>query len=273
MKKALVLSGGGSKGAAHIGVIRALHERGFIPDLIVGVSIGAVVGASYSLLKDPIKLWEGATKVYSSSPKLFPFKINSVSRPFNPVLASIACRYMFIKRSVFPSSLYFNVFKKIFNNLSFKETQIEFHCVSTILETGKLKIHSTGKLIDALIASMSIPGIFPPVKYEDDFLIDGGTTCNLPCSIARKYGADYVVAVDLCCPDDSEKPLTSNAILSINSQVSDRILSSVWGEEADIIIHPIKDQMDSLDFRKCMDIMNLVYRDTLKTDFPERLFK
>lgn len=273
MKKALVLSGGGSKGAAHVGVLRALHDRGFVPELIVGVSIGAVVGAAYAMLEDGMELWKGAIKVYSSSPKAFPFKIGSVSKPFNPIIANLGCRYMLMRKSVFPSSLYFNVFKKVFGNLSFEETGIEFHCASTDLETGALKLHSSGKIIDALLASISIPGIFPPIEYEDGFLIDGGTTCNLPCPVAKKLGADYVVAVDLCCPNDSVKPLTSNAIFSINGQISDSILNTIWTEDADLVIKPIKKHMDSLDFRKCIDLMKYVYRETLEMNLPRRLFQ
>ena len=273
MKKALVLGGGGSRGAAHVGVIRALHERGFVPDMIVGVSIGALVGAGYALLNDGEELWKGAVRIYSFGRKFFPFGINTVSKPMNPLIARMACSYMSKRESALSASTYFRIFKRTFGDRTFKDTRIEFHCISTSLQTGETIVHSSGKLIDALTPSISIPGIFPPVKAGNDLLIDGGTTCNLPCSLARQLGAEYIVAVDLGFSQAPQEPSTSNAILSIGNHVCDEILDSISIEAADFVIRPILDCVDSLDFRRCLELMRFAYADTLNLKLPEGLIQ
>ncbi|SHH39857.1 patatin-like phospholipase family protein [Thermosipho atlanticus] len=271
MKKFLVLSGGGARGAAHVGVIRALEERGFVPDAIVGVSIGAVVGAGYAVLKDSKKLWDYSEKIYKKAFKFFPISF-SLNKKFNRPFAKISCYYMANKVSILSSKLYFKIFEKAFGKLSFEDLKIKFYAISNDLKSGKIIIHSSGKIIEPLKASMAIPGIFPPVEFEDKVLVDGGTLNNLPTDIARKLGADYVVAVDLSENNGEMKmPETSNDILNvINHMCEDKILSFLR-KEADFIIRPPVNNIGTFEFKRSLEIMEKAYEYTKKIDLPKEM--
>ncbi|MGC9384847.1 MAG: patatin-like phospholipase family protein, partial [Kosmotogaceae bacterium] len=191
-KTALILSGGGARGAAHIGVIRALEETGFKPDMIIGVSIGSVIGACYALLNDADKLWSYAKKAYYLGMKWFPFKVSITSRPYCRFLANLGCSYMNNRKAALPSWLYFWLFKLFFRRFTFSDTKIKFYCISTDLKSGERYIHSQGLIFDALKASMAMPGVFPPVEFNGKELVDGGTICNLPADIAKSLGAERI---------------------------------------------------------------------------------
>ncbi|OAA22181.1 patatin-like phospholipase family protein [Kosmotoga sp. DU53] len=273
-RKFLVLSGGGARGSAHVGVIRALEERGFVPDAIIGVSIGAVVGAGYAVLKDAELLWDYSVKIYKRAAKFFPFNFSSVSYGRNRLLVKISCSYMAKKSSVLPSKLYFRVFRKYLGKLHFEDLLIEFHCVSTDLKSGKTILHSSGKLFQALQASMAIPGIFPPVVLENSIMADGGTLNNLPADIARDLGADYVVAVDLSGKSyPITIPETSNALLNAMNLICENRILSFLRKEADFIIRPPVQDIDSLDFSRCLEIMEKSYEQTLNLTLPEEMFQ
>lgn len=273
-RKFLVLSGGGARGAAHVGVIRGLEERGFVPDAIIGVSIGAVVGAGYAALKDANLLWNYSVKIYKRAVKFFPFNFSLVSHGYNRFFARISCSYMAKRSSVLPQGLYLRIFRKYLGELSFEDLQLEFHCISTNLKTGKTILHSSGKLFQALQASMAIPGIFPPLECENAITVDGGTLNNLPADIARDLGADYVVAVDLSGRNQSITiPETSNTLLNaINAICENRILSFLR-KEADFVIHPPVQHIDSLNFSQCLETMEKSYRYTLNLTLPEEMFR
>ncbi|ANQ54535.1 hypothetical protein XJ44_00030 [Thermosipho affectus] len=271
MKKFLVLSGGAARGAAHVGVIRALEEKGFVPDAIIGVSIGAVVGAGYAVLKDSKKLWDYSEKIYKKSFKFFPI-IFSSNRKFNRHFAKISCYHMTNKVSVLPSKLYFKIFEKAFGKLSFEDLKIKFYAVSNDLKSGKVIIHSSGKIIEPLKASMAIPGIFPPVEFEDKILVDGGTINNLPTDIARKLGADYIIAVDLSENNKKIKiPKTSNDILNvINHMCGNKILSFLI-KEADFIVRPPVNNIGTFEFKRSLEVMEKAYKYTKKIDLPKEM--
>ncbi len=262
-KTALILSGGGARGAAHIGVIKALEEKGFKPDMIVGVSIGSVIGASYALLNDAGRLWGYAKKAYYFGMKWFPFKLSITSKPYCRFLANLGCSYMNNVKAPLPSWLYLWIFRLFFRRLTFNDTEINFYCVSTNLKTGEKYIHSQGLLYKALKASMAMPGVFSPVKYNDKFLIDGGTICNLPADTAKYLGAERVIAVDVTERNkEFSKPKNSNMqLVMINHMVFER-LSSFWERDVHILIRPEIGNLDALEFSKTLEIIKKGYEST-----------
>jgi NTE family protein len=259
-KTALILSGGGARGAAHIGVIRALEETGFKPDMIIGVSIGSVIGASYALLNDADKLWSYTKKAYYLGMKWFPFKVSITSRPYCRFLANLGCSYMNNRKAALPSWLYFWLFRLFFRRFTFSDTKIKFYCISTDLKSGERYIHSQGLIFDALKASMAMPGVFPPVEFNGKELVDGGTICNLPADIAKSLGAERIVAVDV-----SERnkeftfPENSNMqLVMIDHMVYER-LTDYWEKDVHILIRPKIGNIDALEFSKTLEIVEKGY--------------
>lgn len=259
MKKALVLSGGGARGGAHVGVIRALEEIGFIPDMIIGVSIGATVGAGYAILKDSKRLWKYSEMIYRKGRKPIVELDNILSGNFPGILKYIGCFYMLNKKSVFSKKAHFKIFERVFGNYKFEDLQIEFHCISADLMAGDLVVHSHGKLSIALIASMAIPGLFPPVRIDGRKLVDGGTLNNLPCSVAKNLGAEYIVAVDLSIKNKNIPKKTSSEVMLFVNFLKDRNVLEKERQFANILIKPPVDHIGSLSFNKSLEAMNLGY--------------
>ena len=179
MKKlALVLGGGSAKGYAHIGVIKILEKYGIKPDLIVGTSMGALVGGMYAVGKTT----EYMEKLVAKFTSIGNFSL--ISTLFKGNVLNI------------------NKVKKILNT-EFGETKqegtnIKFVCVATDMRTGKPKNFDVGLMKNNVLASISIPGIFPSIKIDDGVYCDGGLVNNLAEDVAREIMPDaVVVSVDV----------------------------------------------------------------------------
>ncbi len=174
----LVLGCGSSRGWAHIGAIEALEDANIPIDLIVGCSIGSYIGAIYASesiksLKDFVLKMDGK-KVFSYF---------DIVLPRSGLLdGTKKLRELF--------SIHTDV-------QNFSELKIPVMMVATDLETGQKVVLKSGKLLNALRASMSIPGLFAPARIKNRWLVDGGLVDPVPVSVARAVGADIVIAVDL----------------------------------------------------------------------------
>ncbi len=266
MKRALVLGGGGAKGAAHVGVIRALEEKGFVPDLIVGVSIGALVGAAYSILADSSSLWEITLRIHRKAARWLSLR-KSVANTHSSIFSAIACAYVNTFREVLPSRRYFRILRKHLRGYRFSDTKIPFMCTSTIMNSAELFIHNEGSIYEALRASMAIPGLFKPEEKGGLTLADGGILNNLPVSVVREANSTFVVAVDLSSSSKVTSFSTSNSILEVMDEYkADAVLQREIAD-ADIVISPVMTRnIDLLDFSSCIDVMNESYEETLKCD-------
>lgn len=179
MKKlALVLGGGAAKGYAHIGVIKQLEKSGLKPDLIVGTSMGALVGAMYACGKDVAYLEE-------------------LAKNFNN-LGNFSLISTLFKGNVLNINKVKKIFEKEFGEIRQEETPIKFVCVATDMLTGEAKNFEKGLLKDNVMASISIPGIFPSMKIDESVYCDGGLVNNLAEDVARELLPDAViVSVDV----------------------------------------------------------------------------
>ena len=173
----LVLSGGGARGFAHIGVIRALRERNIPIDYIGGTSMGAVIAAQYALGWD----WQTMTRVNREQwPRCEPQKNYTL-----PLVALNSARRMD------------RMLREMFGDAEIENLRTTFFCVSTSLTRAEAKIHQQGQLWKAVRASVSIPGIGPPAIENGEILVDGGLVNNLPVDVMRKLCPGQVVAVDV----------------------------------------------------------------------------
>ena len=207
-KIALVLSGGGAKGFAHIGVLKVLEKEGIPIDLIVGTSMGSLVGGIYSLgynaseLETLVKSLNWETTLSDDVPRAFLSKNDQMLKQ----------RYIFSlpidgnKKVSLPQGFIkgqnvINIFCGLAGNVpadaDFAKFPISFACVAIDLETGKEVVLKNGFLPTAMFSSMAIPIAFQSSDYNGQLLADGGMVNNFPVDVAKQMGADIIIGVDI----------------------------------------------------------------------------
>ena len=188
-KIGLALGSGGARGVAHLGVIKALEEEGIRPDYITGCSMGSVVGAGYA---------NGMTVEEM-------FKIVGKLKALHLIdLTALPITNLALTRGNKMQNLLVSKIGKC----EFKDLKIPFRCVAE------------GNVAQAVRASSSMPTVFPPVKIDDKFLIDGGVLCRVPTQQVKEMGADVVIAVDVL--DNTKEPVTEvKGIISLIMRVFD----------------------------------------------------
>lgn len=205
----LVLSGGGAKGMAHVGVLRVLEEMQIPVDLVVGTSAGSAVGALYASgmpVSDIEQRFIGLNWLSS-----FRDDPGRVHRPVRrkqedwrlAMVPGIGVRAdgLHVGSGLIAGQNLSFILNELTRNAAlvenFDRLPIPFRAVATDLETGEPVVIGNGNLSEAVRASMSIPGVYAPVAWQGRLLVDGGVANNLPVSVARELGADVIVAIDI----------------------------------------------------------------------------
>jgi NTE family protein len=178
IKIGLALGGGGARGIAHIGVLKVLEREGIKIDYLCGTSMGALIGACYSLGMTVEEIEQQVLKIR----KRDLMKMVDLRHP---------------KRSIIKGNKVYQYITSLIDDAEFSDTKIPFAVVTTNLETGEEEILEKGLIAEAVQASVSVPGIFPPVKIGDSYLIDGGVVNPTPIDVSKNQGADLVIGVDL----------------------------------------------------------------------------
>lgn len=186
-KIGLALGSGGSRGVAHIGVIKALEEEGIRPDYIVGCSMGSVVGAAYAKGLTVDEMFEAVSKIKALQ------LIDLTAIPLT-------------RLALLRGNKMFNLLANTLGDVAFDQLKIPFRCIASDLYSGRLVTLSEGNVTQAVKASSSIPGVFPPVKLDGKLLVDGGVLCRVPTEQVKEMGADVVIAVDVL--DNAKEPVT-----------------------------------------------------------------
>lgn len=196
---ALVLSGGGAKGLAHIGVLQFLAERGYPPpSLVVGTSMGAIVGGLYACGMGADEMARFATEDFDIRRYLdgmaFQLPDSPISRVFQ---AGHALGNLAMRQAVDSGKKILELLEDLTGGKVFDETCIPFLCNAADLVSGREYVLGTGSVARAIRASMAFPGIFDPLEEGGALLTDGGVSANLPIHIARGRGFKRVLAVDV----------------------------------------------------------------------------
>jgi len=179
LKIGLALGGGSARGLAHVGVILALEAYNIPIDIIAGTSIGSVIGGLYASGATIEQLEEVALSIKKSKTL---FMLDPVF-PHSGLISGDRIEKMLNKFAI--------------KDKTFDDLKIPFAAVATDVESGAEVILNQGKVIDAVRASISIPGIFTPVKYQDYYLVDGGVVNPVPVDVVQMMGADIIIAVSL----------------------------------------------------------------------------
>jgi NTE family protein len=206
-KVALVLGGGAARGLAHLGVLQVLEHARIPIDLIVGTSMGALIGAMYAAKPQIDKIMTDVT-AYLESDRFAESKVHSLRRGTDEDHSLLDQVTTYLKRAQMISS---TVMRKAYlddhdvreylsnfvDDRDIKTLKIPFCAIATDVVTGQQAVIETGPVIDAVAASSAIPGAFPPVRIGHRTCIDGGIVNMVPVTVAIQKGADFVIAVNV----------------------------------------------------------------------------
>ena len=242
-KIGIALSGGGARGIAHIGVLMALEEHGFFPDVISGTSAGSIVGALYASGKKPSEILKfvESSKIYKTVKFGMPLKGLTDLSYLLKLLAQ-------------------NIEKD-----SFESLVKELYIAVSNLNSGELEIINSGNLFEVVVASSSIPLIFKPVLMNGQYYVDGGVMNNLPAEAIRQK-VEFLIGVNVMPILKNEKDSFQN-MLRIGNRMFEM---SIWTNTkpsldlCDIVIEPKGlNRYNIFSFNKTKELFELGYNATL----------
>lgn len=288
-KVGLVLGGGGAKGGAEVGALKVLERAGIKPDIIVGTSIGAIVGGLYAAgytadeldalfsQQQWLSLLTDRNDKYGGDPYI---KVDGVTYIFGfPVIDRNNPSFGVLRGARVEQVIDSMLASK--NKVEFEQLKTPFACVAVEMITANEVILSDGVVPRAMRASMAIPGIFKPVEIEGRKLVDGGMMNNLPVDVARNLGADIIIAIDLQQNKPQERKTPDNTLLGIADAVGLGIVNWVAKrpditkynknrKDADIYVNPpLPDQEASSFGNKSMRQMITVGEQAMNKHWEE----
>ena len=270
-KIGLVLSGGGARGFAHIGVLKVLEENNIPIDYIVGTSMGSIIGGLYAIGLSPEDIEVGVRGI--AWDKVFNDFANRDYRSFRrkqddfdffnlqrigitddglqirPGLIEGQQIELALDRLAYPG----------FHIDDYDKLKIPFRAIATDIATGDTFIIKSGNLARAMRASMSIPGALPPITIDDTLLVDGGIANNVPIDIIRDMGADIVIVVDVSAPLADKEDIKSGIDVTgqlttiLTRRIADIQIKTLKGN--DILIIPGEKEISSSDFSKYSELI------------------
>ena len=252
---ALVLPGGGSRGAAEVGLYRAVVELGFRIDFIVSSSIGAVNGALIAAGLTPKELEDRWRALRTKD--------------------VIGSRWQFLRLFTGASSVFSNrslrqLLQELLPVHSFSELRIPLVIVTTDLETGETVVLRAGHLVEAILASTALPGFFPPILWQERKLVDGGLSNNVPIDLAVEQGAGRVIGMVCGCarglPDRPNfiTVLGQSFSLAINARF--RCDARLYQPRVEMqILQPcLEPNLELMDFDRAWKLIEPAYRFALR---------
>ncbi|MDY0087511.1 MAG: patatin-like phospholipase family protein [Coriobacteriia bacterium] len=234
-KLGYALSGGAVRGAAHLGFLSVFEEAGIRPDLIAGTSAGAIVGAGYAA---GLSVEQMSERVEASTWR------QVTGSPRVPTL------------SVFDTTPLHKWLGGVLGDVEFEDLHVPLAAVTCNIVDGTMVVLRTGRVVDAVVASSAIPGLFAPLERDGMFLVDGGVVNNLPVDVAKTIGADVVIAVDVSPLREVRKPENLRDVLTstVSIMSSGRQLES--RRQADYLVVPDTATFSTWDFGRVQEIIH-----------------
>ncbi len=255
-RTALVFAGGGSLGAAQVGMLKALAEAGVVPDLLVGASVGAINAAYFA--SDPSSagaqrletLWRGLQRR-----DIFRFSLAG------------ALKSLLGRRSYLFNDRIFSRFLE--RNLPYRqleEARIPCHIVASDMVSGDEVLISSGPAIPALLASAAIPGVFPPLLLGNQYLLDGGVANHTPVSTAVKLGATRLIVLPTgftCAPDGLPQGALNMALHALNLVIARQLMHDLerFADQVQLTVVPslCPQKTHPLDFQRSGELIDRGY--------------
>ncbi len=232
-RTAFVFAGGGSLGAVHVGMLKALTRYGLRPDFVVGASVGAINAAYFAFepsLPGVLRLEQIWERLGSND--VFPFSWT------NSLLSLLGKRDHFVA----PFRLQ-SLIETELPNRRLEDAVIPCHVIATDLLSGTETSFAEGPVLQALMASSAIPALFPPVQWRGRYLVDGGVTSNTPISAAVRLGATRVVVLPTgmsCAIDAPPRGAIAVALHAVNLLVMQQLANDMerFRDQAELIVVP-----------------------------------
>ncbi len=267
MKWALVLSGGGGNGIAHVGVLKELERLNLKPSLIVGTSMGSVVGGVYASGKSIEWIEEFMTndlkirEMVSTMPTL-KWGEGPLVKVFQ---AGNAISNFMRKRGAESGEKILEKIKEVTNDIDINETIIPFATNAVDLISGKEKVFIEGKLADAIRCSMAIPPFFEPYELADGLYVDGAFADNMPVNIAREMGYKKILSVDVSPLRTVEKSGLKNSLDVLWRAMSISMKNSHRPVKATVDIEAYKGAFQ-FDFEHASDLIDVGRQAVIKNE-------
>ncbi len=256
----LALGGGGARGLAHIGVLRALENEGIFPSLIVGSSMGAIIGAMYSQLRDSFRV-EGLVKELLHRDCFTDLRLDLMPENSQPEshrsrrhLVDYLRRGIYFSRvtrrsGAIDNSILVHFLSRLLKDEDIKDTNIPFAAVCVSLATGEEVVLDQGPIIRAAAASSAIPGVITPVEISGEHFIDGSVLQVVPVTAAKSLTKYPVLAVDVSKDITREAPPKTGLDVLIRADlIANRRLNQRALTGADIVLNPEVGLADWSDF-------------------------
>ncbi|MDR0822688.1 MAG: patatin-like phospholipase family protein [Endomicrobium sp.] len=237
---ALVLGGGGARGFAHVGVLEIMESEGVPIDLVVGTSMGSIVGALYCSgmsMANVRKLSEN-------------IKWGEISNLNIPSLFT-----MLVNEDLLSNEDLEKLLNKNIGNLNFSDLKITLICIATDLNTGERILLREGSVAFAARASATIPGVFKPAAYNQRYLVDGGLYENIPVDVARIFNPDIVIAISVAA--DISKNSTSNVFNSLMQAIyiQGKVFDGENISKSDIVISPSVGDVSATELNRSAEVI------------------
>ena len=265
----LALSGGGARGLAHIGILTVLQREGLVPDVIVGSSIGAVVGAAFAIEPDAALLQRQIVEVFGPGGSAHKgFKRFAQNRSHSGVkrgvlqrLSDFADKEFLMNMALIRGSLLSEkelqeCVSSLVADLSFSDTRIPFAATAVDLITGHRILLRDGSLRRAVMASSALPGLMPPIAWNGMLLADGAVLEAVPCAATREMGAQTVIAVDVGSRLESPPDIRDGLdVVQRATEIMMLHLRSAGRRVCDVLIEPDVTPFTWTDFDRYADIV------------------
>ena len=260
MKTAIALGGGGARALAHIGVLKVLEENKIKFDYITGTSMGSIIGALYAMEETPEKI-EKTLKNYFFNILFSKMNMQKMQDENQVTSARSLIRKAreFVKygsqeggNSFLSHSILEDLVNTVIPDMDIADTKIPFACVATDITNGKEKIFTKGPLRRIVLASASIPGVFPPVNIDNVWYTDGAHVNVTPVTVAKMFGADFVLASDVKSKLKTLETLPTNSkdIMNRCNFIASHLFYEILIKQADVVIEPNIKQISWSEFNK-----------------------
>ncbi len=268
-KSALVLSGGAARGLAHIGTIAELDKYNIDFDVIVGTSMGSIIGALYALYRNPKKIYEYVYDYLNGEifqRNWLPVQEEEASDSgagfFHRFLINLQ-KSIYYTRSLTRLSLiapenYEEMINAMFEDVMIEEMPVKYGAVAVDLITGEEVVICSGPLRKAIAASCAIPGVLPPIEIDGRMLVDGGGLDNLPIVPALELGGSFVVASDASW-DIKDLELEVRCALDVVFRTNDitrLYLNEIRRSMADLLIEPRVGHIQWTEFGRMAEVVS-----------------
>lgn len=270
----VALGGGGARGLAHFGALEAVLEADIVIDRIVGTSIGSLAGGIFAANNDlnsstqsvidyvtSAKFRTKQASLCGASPTGDSTQISGLLGWYDRIKSYLWSRRLltrvFTRSSLLSGKVLEEVISKLVPDIDISETKIPISVVTVDLKSGQQVVLEQGSLRKAILASASIPGIFPPVEWDDWLLCDFGVLDSLPTKVAKSLTSETVIGVDV--GPNSEKIEACESALHVllrMDEISERLVRKLSQQVADVLIRPNVGHFQWFDFSQPQQLID-----------------